>query len=52
MPPVCTIEQQGQEVFGKMEISGNEHLFMSIVIFIIWIAYIYEVVMFIHRIRN
>ena len=52
MPPVCTIEQQEQEVFGKMEISENEHLFMSIVIFIIWIAYIYEVVMFINRFRN
>ena len=52
MPPICTIEEQEQEVFGKMEITENENIFINIVICIIWVAYIYEVAMFINRMRN
>jgi hypothetical protein len=45
MPPIILIEYDEYDI----EKTDNEQLFINIVICIIWIAYIYEVCMFINR---
>lgn len=45
MPPIILIEYDEYDI----EKTENEQLFINIVICIIWIAYIYEVCMFINR---